>query len=902
MVASGSNTGDVVLRTGPVRCRHSPRHSDLVTPKQTGVAQISLAAGGTPVARTGHALKVRARVTAGPGTSTIRAALYEGGTNRSGDLESTGLTTSLAEYTLAIPDASAANITSYANLEIRLWGYNADGTARTFEVDQVWLEVPAAVPPASPYAAEIMADGPVAYYRMGEASGAAQDSTANGNHTNAPVGTPTYGRPGISGDGNQAISLPGTGGSRFGVFPVSVSLQTVNDVFTLEAWVKLSALGQIHGLISMGVGGAYMRVNSNNKLQLVRSFTLGMEESTVTLDTGWHHVVVTKSGATHKLYIDGVDRTGTATGDSTCVTDPSRGVTLGSDDGGGEVANAVLDELAIYPTALSAARVAAHYAAGQLPGAAYTRTPADTFGLTDARTVARSKLARSETFGLTDARSRIAVFKRTPADIFGLTDARRATHVVVQPDAFGLTDARSRVAAFKRSRPDIFGLTDARTLIRAVKRAVADIFGLTDARTRVAAFKRSRPDTFGLTDTATPVKTTGGAARTRSVADTFGLTDARARARGKRLSDTFGLTDAEREARGKTLADAFGLTDARARARGKRVADVFGLTDAERETRGKRIADALGLTDARAKVSALRRAVANVFGLTDARRATHIVVKPDTFGLTDARTRVATYHRTRPDTFGLTDSCSAAKTTGGVAKTQGIADTLGLTDAGLVTWTANRSTDEQFGLTDAITPVRTIGSHAWTRTVPDAFGLTDARTRTTQTKRTVADGFGLTDARRATHIVVKPDQLGLTDARARSIGYRRARADTFGLTDARSITRRQAHGRRQLRPDRCPCARPHDQAQPRRHLRAHGRGVGGSREASQRHPRADRRADAAHQLEANASRHPRLHRHPNADPDQGRPAHAARPRPVRADGHPQPARSPGTGRRPMSSA
>ena len=110
-------------------------------PSQTGVAKISLAAAGTPVADSGHAIKVRARVTSGAGV--IKAALYEGANNRSGDLTSSALTTSLAEYSLPISEANAANITSYSNLDIWLWGYSSGGGAIVYEVDQVWLETPA---------------------------------------------------------------------------------------------------------------------------------------------------------------------------------------------------------------------------------------------------------------------------------------------------------------------------------------------------------------------------------------------------------------------------------------------------------------------------------------------------------------------------------------------------------------------------------------------------------------------------------------------------------------------------------------------------------------------------------------------------------------------------------------
>lgn len=113
-------------------------------PTDTAVAEISLASVATPDVDTDHTIKVRARYSGTPtldGVATMRAALYEGANNRSGDLETSALTTSLANYDLAIPEASAANITDYSNLGIRFWGHTADGVL-TFEVDTLTLVVP----------------------------------------------------------------------------------------------------------------------------------------------------------------------------------------------------------------------------------------------------------------------------------------------------------------------------------------------------------------------------------------------------------------------------------------------------------------------------------------------------------------------------------------------------------------------------------------------------------------------------------------------------------------------------------------------------------------------------------------------------------------------------------------
>ena len=111
---------------------------------QTSVAEVSLAAGSAPTSRTLHSLHVRARTVSGAGT--IRMALYEGAVNITdtgpGYLETGALTNALADYSLAIADADAAAIGSYANLGVRFWGYAAGGGAIVFQIDQIWLETP----------------------------------------------------------------------------------------------------------------------------------------------------------------------------------------------------------------------------------------------------------------------------------------------------------------------------------------------------------------------------------------------------------------------------------------------------------------------------------------------------------------------------------------------------------------------------------------------------------------------------------------------------------------------------------------------------------------------------------------------------------------------------------------
>jgi hypothetical protein len=113
------------------------------SPTSTSTADVSLATYN-PSSQTNHTMKLRARVTSGAGTATIRARLYEGGVAISSEKESSALTASLADYELAITDGEAATISDYSDLSIRFSGYDSGGASLTFEVAEVSLCVPEA--------------------------------------------------------------------------------------------------------------------------------------------------------------------------------------------------------------------------------------------------------------------------------------------------------------------------------------------------------------------------------------------------------------------------------------------------------------------------------------------------------------------------------------------------------------------------------------------------------------------------------------------------------------------------------------------------------------------------------------------------------------------------------------
>lgn len=258
----------------------------------------------------------------------------------------------------------------YAGGDIYGGGYTITSAA--------WNSVSFALRPLTTYADEVLSDLPAAYWRMNDPLSFPNDWSGNAHHVTSIAGSPAYSiASAIPSDATDtAISLPAFGDS-FSV-PDHADLD-LGDVFTIEGWVKRTVNdANAHALVSKQTGAYYLRIATDDTLNLLRSATTDICHSTVTITdtTNWHHVVATKSGSTVHLYIDGVDVTGSVTND-TCANNASA-LLIGNDASGGENFGAiVLDEIAVYPTALTAARVRAHYLAS--PDLTFDPPVIDTF-------------------------------------------------------------------------------------------------------------------------------------------------------------------------------------------------------------------------------------------------------------------------------------------------------------------------------------------------------------------------------------------------------------------------------------------------------------------------------------------------------------------------------------------
>jgi hypothetical protein len=221
--------------------------------------------------------------------------------------------------------------------------------------------------PTPTYATEVLADTPIAYWRLGESSGTSAADSSGNNRNGTYVGAPSLGSPGlVTGDPNTSVSFNGTNQS---VDVADAPAFNLTGDLTLEAVVNMTGGENYRTIVAKHDGAGdvstyELRVQgSTGALQFVQRSTTGaymtVTSNTTLAANTTYHIAATKSGSTVTLYINGVgDRTATF---SSPVASNSRPLRIARRDGSKAFAGRI-DEVAIYNKALTASRLAAHAA------------------------------------------------------------------------------------------------------------------------------------------------------------------------------------------------------------------------------------------------------------------------------------------------------------------------------------------------------------------------------------------------------------------------------------------------------------------------------------------------------------------------------------------------------------
>ena len=223
---------------------------------------------------------------------------------------------------------------------------------------------------ATSYQSTVLADSPIAYWRLGETSGTKTADSA-GTFSGSIIGGMTLGIAGaLAGDTNTAMRFDGK--SAYVSVPDNNALDVTGD-FTVEAWAKPTALSGIGGAI-VHKGGATgypvwqyrLSITSGNKWRgtvFVGNSNITVTDPSTPSTTSWTYLVMTKAGSTLTLYVNGV---AVATTTISGTVNTSTGILAIGRTGGSstDYFNGGIDEVAVYGTALTASRVQAHYNAG----------------------------------------------------------------------------------------------------------------------------------------------------------------------------------------------------------------------------------------------------------------------------------------------------------------------------------------------------------------------------------------------------------------------------------------------------------------------------------------------------------------------------------------------------------
>ncbi|MFM7204352.1 MAG: LamG-like jellyroll fold domain-containing protein [Myxococcota bacterium] len=238
---------------------------------------------------------------------------------------------------------------------------------------------------ATSYAAEVLADNPVSYWRLGESSGTVA-TDQKGLNDGTYVGAVTKGVTGaLIGDTDTAISFSGSTSDyvRFNAFKSHPSTAA-----TFEFWMK--SLDKSKN----GTPYSYLTSTTTNTNDYLiydyQNLALYVNGSAITsgqvlTDGNWHHVVVTwnSSDGAARVYVDGVVKLQSTIAKGAVIA--GGGVAMlgqEQDCAGGcfEASQAfigVIDEVALYNVVLTPERVLAHFQ--------IARNDTDGDGITDPR-------------------------------------------------------------------------------------------------------------------------------------------------------------------------------------------------------------------------------------------------------------------------------------------------------------------------------------------------------------------------------------------------------------------------------------------------------------------------------------------------------------------------------------
>jgi signal peptidase I len=267
----------------------------------------------------------------------------------------TGTAVSLLVLVLAIGDLARAP--AYAAFR---------GT--TDSPNSSWTAAPVLIAPNS-YVSTVKADAPLLFYRLNEASGTVAADSSGNNRAGAYVGSFSYGFTPQPLPRNAGTAVVGNGSSTCLTSTYSI-LSTAT--YTVELWFRTSSAagGTLAQVGTTGAGATPYGTLAMTSTGTLRYTAFGPSTSQAVTspatynDNTWHYVAARISSSGQRLFVDGT-QVATANYPAGLYTGPASwrwGCTISGALGStSAVFSGAMADAAAYNTALTAARIQAHY-------------------------------------------------------------------------------------------------------------------------------------------------------------------------------------------------------------------------------------------------------------------------------------------------------------------------------------------------------------------------------------------------------------------------------------------------------------------------------------------------------------------------------------------------------------
>lgn len=224
------------------------------------------------------------------------------------------------------------------------------------------------------YSAEVLADSPLAYYRLGEASGTTLVDSSGNARNGTYSGTPTFGTAGLlTGDTDTCVDFSGDDYATV----TSATWMNTPSTLTVEAWVVPDTITGDRIIASRTDWGLGPSSSTRGWHLIIQGgqFNVGLRMTdstyhdakvgpTLTVGTKYHVALVWDTAVGWVLYINGASAASSAALVGKSLGNPGNALRISRENYGVGFFDGRIDEVAIYGTALSASRIAAHYTAG----------------------------------------------------------------------------------------------------------------------------------------------------------------------------------------------------------------------------------------------------------------------------------------------------------------------------------------------------------------------------------------------------------------------------------------------------------------------------------------------------------------------------------------------------------